>query len=215
MNKLQKKAEELHRDVPPDWYESSIRTNVLQRFWHTRREIEIQKWSTPVKGIVLDIGCADGYFSSIILGATRAKRLVGIDVLRASVAYAKKRYSTSRAMSFKVADAHSLPFRNNAFSAVFSIESLEHILQPERALAEMYRVLKKNGYILILIPSENKLFKAIWFVWTQFKGKVWKHSHVHVFQPSELPALIKRAGFRKIHTHYFLANMLLLVKAYK
>lgn len=215
MSSLQKRAEELHKHVPPDWYESSVKTNLLQRFWHKRREDEIRKWASPVSGTVLDIGCADGYFSNIILQATRAKRIIGIDVLRASIQYAKIRYKSDKRLSFAVADAHKLPYKTNMFSAVFSIESLEHVLHPDVALAEMRRVVKKNGYVFILIPTENRLFRFIWFFWTKSKGKVWNDSHVHIFQPADLPALVKKAGFRKISSHYFLSDMLLLVKAHK
>lgn len=212
---LHDQAVELHKDVPPDWYESSIKTNMLQRFWHNAREKELKKVATPVVGEVLDIGCADGYFSKILLASTRAKRLVGIDVLRASVNYAKKRYRKVPQLTFKVADAHTLPFRANSFSAVFSIESLEHVIDPQRAIFEMRRVLKKNGYMVILIPSENTLFKIIWSIWTKGKGRVWKDSHVHIFHPHELPRMVEDVGFKNIQTRTFLAGMLLLVKAYK
>lgn len=215
MSSLKQKAIDLHKNVPADWYESSIRRNLLQRYWHKKREIEIRKCAKPVVGAVLDIGCADGYFSNIILEATRAKRLIGIDVLRASVTYAKNRYESNKALSFAVADAHKLPYKNNYFAAVFSIESLEHVIYPEKVLAEMKRVLKKNGYIFILIPSENLLFRTIWFFWTKAKGRIWKDSHVHTFHPEDLPVLVKKAGFRRISTHYFLRDMLFLVKAYK
>lgn len=215
MNKLRKQAEVLHRHVPPDWYESSIKINGLQRFWHGRRAREIRRFATPVSGPVLDIGCADGYFSNIILSSTRAKRLVGIDVLRASVTYAKKRYRYNKKMSYIVADAHRLPYGRHSFDAVFSIESLEHLLLPEKALGEMYRVLKRNGYVLILIPSENRLFKIIWSLWTRGRGRIWKDSHVHVFHPSALQGMLTQAKFKNIQTRRFLFSMLLLVKAYK
>lgn len=212
---LVKQAVLLHKNVPPDWYESSIRTNIAQRYWHMVRARELRAAITPVAGSVLDIGCADGYFSNIIREETRAKRLIGIDVLRASIAYAKKRYSYDKSMVFRVADAHNLPFPARTFSAVFSIESLEHVLQPERVLQEIRRVLKKGGYVIILIPSENTLFKILWYVWTRTRGKIWKDSHVHTFPPHDLPDLLQQAGFTRITVRYFLFNMLLLVKGYK
>lgn len=211
---LQEHAVQLHKDVPPDWYETSVKTNILQRLWHKEREKHIRKYASVVNGSVLDIGCADGYFSNIIAQETQAKHLVGVDVLPTSVAYAKKRYRNNRAMSFSIADAHKLPFKAHSFSGVFSIESLEHVLDPVKALAEMKRVTSPNGYAMVLIPTENLLFTIIWFFWTKSKGRVWKDSHVHTFEPSSLPDMLKKAGFRNIESHYFLFGMLLLVKGY-
>ena len=212
---LEEQAIALHKDVPPDWYESSVKTNILQKFWHGAREKHIRKHASPVNGAVLDIGSADGYFSNIIVQETRAKRLVGVDVLPASVAYAKRRYRSNRKMSFLTADAHNLPFKANSFDATFSIESLEHVLDPVKALAEMKRVTNTNGYAMVLIPTENLLFKIIWFFWTKSKGRVWKDSHVHTFEPSALPDMLRKTGFSNVESHYFLLGMLLLVKGYK
>jgi SAM-dependent methyltransferase len=46
-------------------------------------------------------------------------------------------------------DAESMMFRDNAFDFVFSLNALEHIPHPDRALAEVYRVLRPGGHALL------------------------------------------------------------------
>jgi SAM-dependent methyltransferase len=55
---------------------------------------------------------------------------------------------------FVQSSATDLPFRDNAFDAVWSVWVLEHVSNPERALNEIRRVVKNNGYIL-LRPAWN------------------------------------------------------------
>lgn len=51
-----------------------------------------------------------------------------------------------------VADAHSLPFKNECLDIVFSITVLEHVRKPWVCAAEMTRVLKPGGHVVLLLP---------------------------------------------------------------
>ena len=120
----QKSAVELHEHVPPNWYYQSLRVDPLQRYWHRRRFEEISKLIEPVKGTVLDIGCADGMFSKVILDKSKAQKLVGIDVLKTSIAWANKHWAKGGKMKFMVKDAHKLDFASSSFDAVVALEVL-------------------------------------------------------------------------------------------
>jgi SAM-dependent methyltransferase len=51
-----------------------------------------------------------------------------------------------------VADAHALPFRDCAFDTVVLAETIEHLAAPERAVAEVLRVLRPGGTVVATIP---------------------------------------------------------------
>lgn len=211
-----KNAVELHYDLPPDYYERSIRRNPLQWFWHTRRFKNISQLIEPVEGEILDIGSADGTFTKVIADQSKAKKVIGIDVLKNSVKYANKRFKKNKRMKFLTADAHDLPFKNNRFAAVFCLEALEHIFDAQKVLSEMRRVLKPNGYIIILVPTDSWLFKIAWWVVLRTWGKHWRETHLQSFgSPNKLTKVIKKAGFKIEKDKKFLLGMLEAVKARK
>ena len=51
-----------------------------------------------------------------------------------------------------VGDVHDLPFQDNSVDALLCIALLEHVEEPQRAVQEMYRVLKQGGFLFIYAP---------------------------------------------------------------
>lgn len=210
-----KSAEELHENVPPDWYYRSIKENILQRCWHKKRFEEVAKLMEKVDGEVLDIGSADGMFSKVILDNTKAEKVIGIDVLKNSVDWAKKHWKNNKKLEFRLGDAHKLRFKDERFDAVFSFEVLEHVHDPFHVLLEVKRVLKKGGYAVFLVPSDSLLFRFIWYLWGFYRGRIWKDTHIQTYRNDYLVYLNKKAGFKVEESKKFLLGMLHAVKVRK
>ncbi len=210
-------AEELHKNVPSNWYNESIRVDPLQTYWHKRRFKEIGKVLTKVNGKVLDIGANDGTFSKVILDGTNAKELVGLDVIGKTVTWANKHWKHTKRMRFIVGDAHKLPFPANSFDAVVALEVLEHVFDPLKVLSEVKRVLKPHGYAVFLVPSDSNLFKFIWFLWLHFypRGKIWRDTHIQTYRNNYLVKISKKVGFKIEVDNKFILGMLHLVKVTK
>lgn len=214
-HELKNNAEDLHKNVPPDWYARSIKENLLQRFWHSTRFREVGKLIEPKGGKILDIGSADGTFTKVVFDKSKADKIIGIDVLPRTVSYARRRFARSKKMKFLVADAHNLPFKDEEFDLVVCLETLEHVEDPKRVLREIRRVLRKDGSLIVLVPSENLLFRLGWPFWLLTRGKVWKNTHVHQFTGNQIVHLIKETGFKLTKSHKFILGMLQAAKAKK
>lgn len=108
---------------------------------------------------ILDVGCGGGY----LLKNAEKKKLIcyGLDIAQKAIDIAKKRCKKSR---FKQGTAESLPYQDRFFDFVVCLGSLEHFLQPEKALLEMNRVLKDNGVMCIVVPNKwaiNDIMRGI------------------------------------------------------
>jgi len=216
--KTTRNASHLHENVPPDWYYASIKRNILQRYWHQRRFKKVGELIEVTKsGKVLDIGSADGVFSKVILDRTKAKSLIGIDVLKSSVSWANNHWQKNKKMQFKTGDAHELDFPANSFDAVFALEVLEHVFEPLIVFREVKRVLKKGGYAIFLVPSDNLLFSIIWGFVTKFWwARIWKDCHVQSFsKENPLAKVVAKSGLKVERDDKFILGMLNIVKARK
>ncbi len=90
----------------------------------------------PAGGVVVEIGSGRGAFSGIHPGYVATDYSL----------FALRAYSHGRRVQ---ADVEALPFRTGSIDAFFSVATLEHIPQPELALAEIARCLRPGGSALL------------------------------------------------------------------
>ncbi len=111
---------------------------------------------------ILDLGCGRGDVAFFL--QKKGAIVTGIDYATAAVQIAKntlgeKDKAVQRNISFYIMDAKKLKFENNIFDAVLALDVFEHLYKEEleTALSEIYRVLKKQG-ILLVHTEVNKLY---------------------------------------------------------
>lgn len=92
-------------------------------------------------GRVLDLGCGTGHSYEELA----PRETVGVDI--EPVALAAQDRETH------VADMRELPFDPGAFDSVVSIQSIEHVPDPDRVLAEVARVLRSEGRAIFVTPN--------------------------------------------------------------
>jgi ubiquinone/menaquinone biosynthesis C-methylase UbiE len=98
---------------------------------------------------VLDVGCGEAIPLYAISQQRKADKIVGIDLDARRVRLAYQKMQTG---NFLVSNAQSLPFRSQSFDLLLSLETLEHVGYPERALIEYSRVTRR--YVLLSVPHE-------------------------------------------------------------
>lgn len=105
---------------------------------------------------VLDVGCGTGVLAGAVLGRLGPRgRLVGVDLSIGMLAGARRglRSPGEAAVRLVRADAEALPFADRSVDAVVSLFALLHFPAPAQALAEMYRVLRTGGRVVVGIGS--------------------------------------------------------------
>src|SRR3989344_4306219 len=202
---------EIHEDVSAEHYDIGIKKNLFQKYWHGRRFSEVLKLLKSTNGPILDVGCHSGTFTEKILKKINSRKVYGIDVSPSAISLAKKRLPYG---NFQVADAVSLPFKNNFFDLVVCLEVLEHVDDPVKVISEISRVLKKGGSAVILVPTDNNLFRIVWLLWTLYYP-VWRHAHVQSFRKSSLEKAIVKGGLKIDKVKLFNLRMLKLIVAHK
>ena len=106
---------------------------------------------------LLDCGCGPGTISVGLADAIAPGQLVGIDLDGQHIELSRRLAADSGLSNvhFETANVYQLPYDDQSFDAVFCHAVLEHLDKPDRALAEMYRVLKPQGLIGIRTPDHD------------------------------------------------------------
>jgi len=134
---------------------------------------------------VLDVGCATGALLDFLRG--RGWRVTGVEISPAA----------EYGRNVRKLDITALPLEENkfpcdSFDVILASHLIEHLNNPSSFLAEVNRVLKKNGHVFITTPNISG-FQARLF------GGRWRSAifdHLYLFSVRTLKKLLKNAGFK-------------------
>lgn len=138
------------------------------------------------KAPILDIGCGDGVFSGICFGTKKID--VGLDPQEKALRLTKK---SGVYKDVVLGSGEKIPFKNNYFGTVFSNSVLEHVENTEELFKEVYRVLKKGGNFIFIVPDKSAsdfLFfaeilekiklKNLAKKYIRFKNRLYRYAHL-------------------------------------
>lgn len=144
-------------------------------------------------GKILDLGCGTGFF---LRRAQRYFATYGVDISPWAVGQASR---IARGSDLHVADAASLDFSDSFFDAVTCFDILEHIEEPQRAIAESARVLKSGGLIVASVPNMDSIGRT-------WKKEAWfahrDETHVSLLSNESWRSLLDEGGFDIVNTRY-------------
>ena len=143
----------------------------------------------PQGARVLDAGCGRSLFTEI--RPDWSFMIVAADVEHALLCERQREFPTVR---WVVAGAHPLPFRDEAFDAVFAGELIEHLVDPRHGLAEFNRVLHGGGVLILTTPNRLRLANVV-----DRSERPYSPDHLSEVSFDEAHALLGEAGFEVEH----------------
>jgi len=103
---------------------------------------------------ILDAGCGSGVYS--IKLAKRGADVKAIDISEKMIEIAKAEQPSKLAIEYTVGDLYNLPYKDKVFDIIFCTYVIDTIKDIDKVMAEFFRVLKREGQIVISISHPVK-----------------------------------------------------------
>jgi len=186
-----------------DWSAGDLYEPYVGR-WSRQVAREFLHWlAVPEKKDWLDVGCGTGALTEAIIERTRPKSVVGLDASRDYAAYVKARTEGSCAR-FEVGDAQSLPIGTASLDASVSGLVLNFVPQPQRAVAEMARVVRPGSVVAAYVwdyAGKMELMRYFWDAAVALDDAAKELDEGRRFpicQPTPLAGLFEQAGLSEV-----------------
>ena len=181
----------------------------LERYvgrWSRLVAREFLAWlAVPPASRWLDVGCGPGALAETILGHAAPIGVDGVDLSAGYIAYAREHVRDPRAR-FEVSDARTLPSPPASYDAVVSGLLLNFVPEPDRAVAEMVRVVRPDAAVAAYVwdyAGKMELMRHFWDVAVALDPAARDLDEGRRFpicQPGPLTALFRNAGLRDVET---------------
>lgn len=166
------------------------------------------KWSKLKKFIpsnnnivIIDFGCGNGKILGEIKKINSKVKLIGLDVSETALKQAREYLPDVE--FYKINDGEKIPINDQSIDFIFSSEVIEHIYDTENTLAEISRILKPGGKILLTIPYHG-FIKNLLITFFAFN----KHfnptgAHIRFFTKKTLLNLLNKNNLKVLKIGYY------------
>jgi ubiquinone/menaquinone biosynthesis C-methylase UbiE len=149
---------------------------------------------------VLDVGCGTGVFAGRLHEAFPEAEVWGVDLVAGMLAKGAERWRQFAGRVHPVqGDSERLPFAGNSFDVVTCANSFHHYPDQGRAVAEMHRVLRPGGRLLLIDGYRDGPWG--WFIYDVCVAGV--EGSVHHASKPRFRDLFRRAGLKSVSQHVF------------
>ncbi|NNF08464.1 MAG: class I SAM-dependent methyltransferase [Candidatus Eisenbacteria bacterium] len=172
-----------HKDFYNELSNRELHPYIVRGIEYRNRVIAERVGKTPSD--VLEVGPGEGWLTQLL--AENKHRVTAVDLAIAWLSKVPEHNLAGRA----AASITSLPFKDDSFDVVIAAEVIEHVPEIEKALANLARVLRPKGTLVITVPYKETLK----FETDPETGKKFEvNGHLHTFDEEKLGNLIRGAG---------------------
>lgn len=104
---------------------------------------------------VLDLGCGVGYGSDYLMAERKPKSVTGVDISKEAIDFAKSHYKR-KGLKFLISGAENILLPDRSVDVVIALELIEHVGDYKKVLAEVGRVLRKDGVFVVSTPGKKE-----------------------------------------------------------
>jgi SAM-dependent methyltransferase len=190
------------------YYEGYWRSEELGMTEHLRWKVDLTRHHPRVASArsVLDVGCGQG----LVLEALRApgRRLSGVEISDDAAASLVERGIEGSAVDL---DTDRLPFGDGEFDVALCYDVIEHLFSPGRLVAEIRRVVRPGGALLLCVPNTLNLFNRLVFLSGRFvdimdtshHGEELFSNHIRLFSKSLFEQFLAASGLVVEERHFY------------
>ena len=175
----------------------------VQRRWHETK-LELLDWFfIPEKGEkILDVGCGSGVFASRM--AELGAEVTAVDSNEKVIDYGRENFERT-GLEFRLGLLDELGLADASCDGAVCLEVVEHVFpeQVERLLADLRRIVRPGGRLLMTTPNYRGLWPAVEWA-TDVFGRRYRRDlalregrHINLYHRARLRTEVERAGFSK------------------
>jgi SAM-dependent methyltransferase len=187
------------------WASGSAYEPYIGRWSRLVARVFVEWLDAPLNSVWVDVGCGTGALTENILAIASPARVDACDPSPGFIQYAREQIHDPRAEMI-VADARALPHEDASVDVAVSGLVLNFIPEPERALAELQRVVRQSGVIAMYVwdyAGKMQLMRYFWdsaMALDENAAALDEGNRFPICNPVALERLFRNAGLRDVQT---------------
>ena len=137
----------------------------------------------------------------LVWASERGARAFGVDISMPTVLLARQAFaaaSVRRPLTAALGDVRELPFCDDSFDAIYSMGTIEHFAETERAVSEMARVLKPGGCAIVGVPNRHDPFLRPLLATVLQAVGLYGYGYEKSYSKKALRQMLERAGLEVV-----------------
>jgi SAM-dependent methyltransferase len=162
-------------------------------YWDYRDRIALSLLDSTDKTI-LDLGCGEGITLGKLVEQFPESTILGMDNLEENLEICRE-----FDLPVRFGDVYNLDLPDDSIDAVLFMEVVEHLHEPDRAVREIWRVLRPDGKLVLVFPND-RAFKIARLVALKFREASYDPGHTRQWTPSDMAKLMETSHFEMYKT---------------